>query len=340
MLKTRIMKKLLPLFSAALFFISCDDGELIVTEFSFENQQLQHCGTEDTQVLYNVNNDQINESIALIFSMTEEQFLNIETPMEITLGQEDQIIYRTFDSEVEDYYCSQIPPASPKVLQEYRSTSGGTVTITPQLKNLDDHDGDGVPSEIEKEADAAAGDFPDSDADSIPDYLDIDDDNDNVPTREEIDDSAQTSLERYFDTDGDGTPDYLDEDDDGDGTITRYEDLDKDMDPTDDLNDGVPNYLNIDIIDSFTVDRFISNTFSRSYRLEVSVDNLTLQNQGEEGEEITMTNYLLGYFDTPSESITLPEEGEEDGDGTEEENPEGEGDGSEGDGNTDGETTA
>ena len=336
------MKKLLPLFSAAFLLISCDDGDLIVTEFAFENQQLQHCGTEDTQVLYNVNNDQINESIALIFSMTEEEFLNIEAPVEITLGQDNQIIYRTFDSEVDDYYCSQIPPASPKVLEEYRSTSGGTVTITPQLRNLDDHDGDGVPSAIEMEADAAttADDFPDSDGDNIPDYLDIDDDNDNVRTKDEINASAQTSLERYFDTDGDGIPDYLDEDDDGDGTITRYEDLSRNLDPRDDRNDGIANYLNPDIIDSFVVDQFISNTFSRSFRLEVSVDNLTLQNQGEAGEEITMLNYLLGYFDTPSENITLPEEG-----GDENENPgeEGEEEGDttdEGNGDTDGDTAA
>ena len=337
------MKKLLPFLSAALLLISCDDGELIVTEFSFEDQQLQHCGTEDTQVLYKVNNDQINESIALIFSMTEEQFLNVETPIEITLGQEDQIIYRTFDSEVGDYYCSQIPPASPQVLSEYRSTSGGTVTITPQLKNIDDHDGDGVPSAIEMEAEAetTADGFPDSDGDNIPDYLDIDDDNDNVRTKDEINTSAQTSMERYFDTDGDGTPDYLDEDDDGDGTITRYEDLNKDLDPTDDRNEGIANYLNPEIVDVFEVDQFITNTISRSYRLEVSVDNLTLQNQGEKGEEITMINYLLGYFDTPSENITLPEEGEEDGDGTEEgtESPDGEGDGTDGDENTEGETT-
>lgn len=337
MLKTRKMKKLLPLFSAAFLLISCDDGDLIVTEFSFENQQLQHCGTEDVQVLYNVNNDQINESIALIFTMTEEEFLNIEAPVEIILGQDNQIIYRTFDSEVDDYYCSQIPPASPKVIEEYRSTSGGTVTITPQLRNLDDHDGDGVPSAIEMEVDAAtmADDYPDSDGDNIPDYLDIDDDNDNVKTKDEINASAQTSLERYFDTDGDGIPDYLDTDDDGDGTITRYEDLNKDLNPLNDKNDGIANYLNPAIVDSFVVDQFISNTFSRGFRLEVSVDNLTLQNQGEEGEEITMMNYLLGYFDTPSENITLPEE-----DGDENVDPEEEGDNTdEGDGDAGGETT-
>ena len=53
-----------------------------------------------------------------------------------------------------------------------------------------------------------------------------------------------------------------------------------------------------------------------------------------------MLNYLLGYFDTPSENITLPEEG-----GDENENPgeEGEEEGDttdEGNGDTDGDTAA
>lgn len=338
MLKTLEMKKFLPFVLAAVLMTSCDDGDLIVTEFAFENQQLQHCGTGDVQVLYNVNNDQINESIALIFNMDEEEFINLETPVEIDLGESARIVYRTFDAEVDDYYCSEIPPATPVVVTEYRSTSGGTVTITPQLRNVDDHDGDGVPTSLEK-GDAET-DFPDTDGDEIPDYLDIDDDNDNVRTSEEINDEEDNSLDRYFDTDADGTPDYLDEDDDGDETITRYEDLDENGNPGNDKNDeGIPNYLNPDIVDPFPVDTFLKNTISESYRLEVAVSNLTLQNQTGDGEEITMLNYILGYFDTPSRSITLPEEeeGNEEEENETEENTDGENTDGE---NSDGETSA
>lgn len=302
------MKKVLPLLFTAVLMTSCDDGDLIVTEFGFENQQLQHCGTGNSQVLYNVNNDEINEAIAFIFEMTQEEFLNLESAKKIDLGTNARIVYRTFDSEVDDYFCSQIPPASPVVLTEYLSTSGGTVTITPQLRNTDDHDGDGVPSSIEMGD--SASDFPDTDGDGIPDYLDIDDDNDNVRTADEIDRSAQNSLDRYFDTDGDGIPDYLDPDDDGDGTPTRLEDSNDDG-PVNDRNDeGTSDYLNPDIVDSYEVEFVLPNTISESYRLEVSVDNLTLQNQGGDGEEITMLNYVLGYFDTAARSITLPEEGD------------------------------
>lgn len=310
------MKKLLPLFLLVVLTISCDDGDLIVTEFVFENQQLRHCSTGEAQVLYNVNNDETNESIAFIFTMNEEEFLALENPVEIALGTQDRIIYRTFDGAVDAYYCSEIPPAAPRVLTEYMSTSGGTVTFTPVLKTLDDHDGDGVPSAIEM-GDSET-DFPDTDGDGIPDYLDIDDDNDNVRTADEIDDAAQNTLDRYFDTDGDGIPDYLDPDDDGDGTPTRNEDKDEDGNPINDRNDeGVSNYLNPEILDPFPAETYLTNTISQSYRIEVGVQNLTLQNQSGDGEEITMLNYILGYFDTPASTITLPE----DGDGEEEEAP-------------------
>lgn len=50
------------------------------------------------------------------------------------------------------------------------------------------------------------------------------------------------------DTDGDTTPDYLDIDDDGDGILTYLEDTDGDGDPKNDDTDGdgIPNYLDSD----------------------------------------------------------------------------------------------
>lgn len=71
---------------------------------------------------------------------------------------------------------------------------------------IDDHDGDGVPSYIE-------------------DY------NMNLDVNDE-------------DTDEDEIPDYFDVDDDGDGVATIFEDIDGDGDPTNDIGaNGIPKYL-------------------------------------------------------------------------------------------------
>lgn len=313
------MKNLLLLTLAFLFLTSCDDGDLIVTEFNFEDQPLELCGNTNSLVLYNVNNDAVNEAIALNLAISEEDFLANVTDFGINLNNTNQIIYRTFDAEVGDYFCSQVPPASPNVIEEYRSTSGGMVIFSPTQRNTEDHDGDGVPSSIEMNvtAEFTVDGYPDTDGDGIPNYLDIDDDGDNVRTQHEITVEAENTADDFPDTDGDGIPDYLDEDDDNDGTITRYEDLDRNLDPRNDRNnEGLSNYLNPEIVDSFQVDSLIPNPLSISYRYFVDVQNLTLVRQGGDGEQIRMESINLGYFDAPA--ITIDDLHEENGE-TEEE---------------------
>ncbi|HET8754214.1 MAG TPA: hypothetical protein VFM59_07615 [Salinimicrobium sp.] len=304
------MKKFFLLSFMYFMFLSCDDGDFIVTDFNFENKNLSTCGTGENRVLYNINNEGVFESIAFVFKEAALERLEEEnSQVEIKLNSENEIIYRTFDSEVgENYFCNQIPPINPKVVQEYRSTTGGTVIITAVLNNENDHEADGVPS---AEEGIDANPPLDTDADGIPNYLDIDDDNDNVRTSVEINTSqikAENTANNYPDTDADGTPNYLDADDDQDGTITRYEDLDENGTPVNDTNDeNIPNYLNPEIVDSFTVDELLSNSFSRSFRFDVNIFNLTLQRQGGEGEQIRLDEYYLGYFDSEPEMVTLPE---------------------------------
>lgn len=299
------MKNVFCLVIVAFLLISCDDGDLIVTDFNFDNKKLQWCEDSDSQVLFNLNNDQVHEAIAFRFSLDNEnpQFLvSEEGETTIPLSSENQIIYRVFDGEVESsYFCNAIPPVSPKVVEEYRTTSGGEVLITTSLLNNTDHDGDGVLSTQEGTTSEK-----DTDGDGIPDYLDIDDDGDNILTRVEIEVTATNSVNNFPDSDNDGTPDFLDADDDNDGTPTRNEDWNLNNNPADDRNeDGLPHYLNPAITDSFEVTTNRENIISRGFRYQVTVENLTLSKQGGDGEQIRLENYELGYYDSPSEQITI-----------------------------------
>ena len=304
------MKNVLSLFFAALLLISCDDGDLIVTDFDFDNPQLQWCGNTQSQVLFNINNDLVNEAIAFRFDLEtpEVRFFSLEEgQISIPLNSTNQVIYRVFDGEVESsYFCSAIPPVAPNVTEEYRSTTGGEVLITTTLRTASDHDGDGVPSASEGMSEEL-----DTDLDGIPDYLDIDDDNDNILTRTEIEVTAENTANNYPDSDNDGIPDFLDADDDNDGTPTRNEDWNLNLNPVDDQEDGVPYYLNPEIVDSFEVTGFRENVISRSFRYLVTVENLTLINQGGDGEQIRLQNYELGYYDSPEQRVTVTPAGEE-----------------------------
>ena len=303
------MKNVFCLLVVAVLLSSCDDGDLIVTDFNFENKKLQWCEDSDSQVLFNLNNDQVNEAIAFRFKLNNDtsQFLVTEEGQtSIPLTSENQIIYRVFDSEIESsYFCNAIPPVSPKVVEEYRTTSGGEVLISTSLVNNTDHDGDGVLS-----AQEGISTQQDTDADGIPDYLDIDDDGDNILTRVEIAVTATNSVNNQPDSDNDGIADFLDADDDNDGTPTRNEDWNLNNNPADDRNEeGLAHYLNPEITDFFEATSVRENIISRSFRYLVTVENLTLSKQGGDGEQIRLENYELGYYDSPSEQITIEPSG-------------------------------
>ncbi|MHA6280685.1 hypothetical protein ACXYMT_10930 [Salinimicrobium sp. CAU 1759] len=300
------MRKLLTLSFAALLLFSCNDGDIIVTDFNFEDPQLSWCGDNQSQVLYKINNSGVNEAIAFRFDLTTtapQFFLAEEGQLTIPLNATtNQVVYRVFDGEVSrDYFCNKIPPVSPQVTREFRSTTGGEVVITSTIANATDHDGDGVPSSLEGIATEI-----DTDNDGIPNYLDIDDDNDNILTRVEREVDAENTVGDYPDSDNDGIPDYIDPDDDNDGVLTRNEDWNLNLNPADDQNDdGIPHYLNPEITDSFEVEGVRENRISRSFRYLVTVNNLTLVNQGGDGEQIRLQDYELGVITSPTQNIVL-----------------------------------
>ncbi|HET8809172.1 MAG TPA: hypothetical protein VFM65_02790 [Flavobacteriaceae bacterium] len=311
------MKKTICLLFLSLLFMACDDGDIIVTTFDFDSEtQLSLCGGNTTKVIYAINDEPI-ESIS--FNFENEDFdgtfdsIQPPEPREIAFDQNNELIYRTYNAAINgnDYFCVEVPPSTPVVLQEYTSTSGGSVFFSTTVTEQDDEDS--VPSEAEDRN--ANGDFfdDDFDGDGIPDFIDVDDDNDNVPTSvETVEDSDITTPEGYPDTDGDGDPNYLDEDDDDDGTITRYEDLNAFDDsenvvlnPGDDDTDGdgTPNYLDVDDSASETVDLFRQFEVSRTFRTRLVAKNVTMQSSTS-NESITFETLVMGYLDI-SKSDTL-----------------------------------
>lgn len=302
------MRVYLGLIFLVMLCTSCDDGEIIVTTFDFDEENLQMCSSDTrNKVLYHINNLNVFETLSLELSNNlftqEDQVLTVsENPISIPLSGNNRIVYRTYNDAVPDnYFCRDIPPATPTVLQEYESVGGTVIITTSEIfttirDGILDHDGDGVPSEEE-----GMNEGQDTDGDGIPDYLDLDDDGDNVPTSiERITNADDPTADGYRDTDEDGVPNYLDPDDDGDGVPTRLEVTEENLFPAQNQNAGntSPRYL-----DEFATDRFpgepgdlIENTIPVRYRSDVVVQNLQLRNRGGDGEEISFTLKNLGSF--------------------------------------------
>lgn len=315
MLKTNFMRTCFALVLMLLFLSSCDDGDIIVTTLDFNNPELEMCGTERNKVLYFIKNEEIFETISLKFSnprvSPEDGILATDSTQTITfeLNESNQVIYRTYDGAVpENYFCNDIPPGSPRVLEEFKSV-GGTVTIATisQAVNELDHDGDGVSSLLEGMTTEQ-----DTDGDGIPDYLDIDDDGDNVPTRVEIENpGADPTNPEYPDTDADENPDYLDPDDDGDGVPTKLEvtaGFPGPRAPQNQNEAGLFNYLNPLVSDRFEgeLEFTLANEISRIYLSSIVITNLQLQNQEGNNEEVSFAIYRMGTFTSSSVNISLP----------------------------------
>jgi len=260
---------------------SCDDGDIIVNTFDFDDTDLDHCGGPETYVFYKINKD-VNESISLRINTTEDIFFeDSETALEdYTLdiplnGTSNFVNYRLYDDALSgNYFCNSVPPTSPNAVENYKASSG----VATLLSGLEFDDNDGIP--FVNSDDPMKEGFGDLDGDGIPNYYDSDDDGDNIPTAREIGDDINNPKN----SDEDDIPDYLDNDDDNDGVLTRNESKDDNLDPTDDFTNGntIPDYLNQDIELSKTNDAYIEHTYNYVNNIRIVLSRLVLKNDAVE----------------------------------------------------------
>ena len=292
------MRKLVLLILIPLLFQGCNDGDIIVTNFDFEDAQLQQCGDTSNVVFFKIN-PQVNESISLLIPTSQELFIETGTQT-FNLSSTGSIVnYRGFDDSVtSSYFCNPVPATSPGVVLEYIGTSGIANLISETT--LDDFDGiDFVNSD-----DLSQEGFGDFDGDGIPNYHDFDDDGDNVLTSQEIGEDPLNPR----DTDLDGMPDYLDPDDDNDGVLTINEDIDQNLNPADDIATpvGGPNYLDPDITTSVVIEAYKEHLYNRTSDGTIIIDNLVLVSTQE---QIIIQTYTLGVIEQiRNETIVLTPE--------------------------------
>jgi hypothetical protein len=305
----------------SIFLISCDDGDLIVSDFNFnEDSSLNLCVFENNRRVLHIITDS-NEAISFTFQQNIlENIENIIQPgtFSVPINNSNRVNFRRLDASANsnEYFCQEVPPSRPNVIEEFVSTTGGSVefTITRVSGPNVDTDGDGIPDLQERPVDENGNFFGsvfdlDTDGDGIPNFLDIDDDNDNVRTRTEITENVEfgrlVNEQGIIDTDGDGIPNYLDEDDDGDGVLTRNEDLNafEEGTPTEPVLNpensfssiGIPNYLDPQATESIEVDFFLENRVSRRFNITVVFNNITLENTASE-RTIRFNSQGFGVF--------------------------------------------
>lgn len=129
------MKKIFGLIALALV-MACDDGDMTFKTFNFGTAAVQSCTT--TGIVYKTSGTQ-----ALILDLDPSAFIDIETqigvPRVVTLGAANKLIYRNYTGNVSSAsLCSDIPPASPAVAEEWVALPGGTLNIVTTERKDDD----------------------------------------------------------------------------------------------------------------------------------------------------------------------------------------------------------
>ncbi|WP_139856421.1 hypothetical protein [Aequorivita sinensis] len=256
------------LILSSIFIQSCDDGDIIVRSFNFDNAELKTCGDVGNYVFYKVNPDS-KESLSLKMEVLDSLYREEGIANYTLNGTTIVVDYRTYDAALgNNYFCSSIPPTSPNVTVEYVASSGTAVLTTTFLIE----DNDGVPREFE-----FAGD---TDGDGLDDMYDFDDDGDNVPTVFELnlEDDDEDPFSNPKDTDGDGIPDFLDNEDDNDGVLTRFEDENLDLDPRNDITDPTvgPDYLNPEVANTYEVFQHQPHEYQIFKSVQITLKDLVL----------------------------------------------------------------
>lgn len=117
------MKKFLVLYLSVFFFFSCNDGEIIVKNFNFENVPLRYCGQTGNYIFYKENSESF-ETLSFKLSTQDNIFSEAKTRI-YPLNESNFVNYRRYDGPLgQDYFCSSIPPSTPVVTEEYKAVSG------------------------------------------------------------------------------------------------------------------------------------------------------------------------------------------------------------------------
>ncbi|CAD0009436.1 hypothetical protein [Flavobacterium salmonis] len=120
------MKKYASLLLFALLLNGCDDGDLTVEQFDFDDiTDIEHC-SDNYELLYKLKSQE-----SLLLQIPEDQLKNTKGEQTLSLSTTGnyKLVYRRYDGTVtKSSICDAIRPATPNVTNEWFAT-GGTVII-------------------------------------------------------------------------------------------------------------------------------------------------------------------------------------------------------------------
>lgn len=297
------MKYFFRLLSAVLLIVtySCNDGDVFVTELSFDEVDIQRCTGASNLVFYKIKTDS-PQSISFSIDPANESYLTeiVDGGQTSSISSSRPFYFRQYDGDPSALFCADVPPSTPNITNEFISTNGEANFTT----TADIDDNDGIPAENEDINGDGDLTNDDTDGDGIPNYLDYDDDGDNVPTiLEDLDGDGDPTND--FTDIASSVPNYLNPDDDLDGVLTRYEDADGDLDPTNDITGIISDYLDNSVSNTNVIDQYRDHEQVYDYTTVITITDLILLNNAGEEQEVIQSTFSFGTITTPNQIVTF-----------------------------------
>ena len=117
-------------------FISCDDGDLQIEIIDFDDATIDFC--ETTTDINSTFFFKLNPNEALILDLQSGLLQNeaSDTTIVSNVPGQSQVTYRTFDGQInKNYFCDQLPPSEPVVLEEILAEGGQVLVNTVQSES-------------------------------------------------------------------------------------------------------------------------------------------------------------------------------------------------------------
>lgn len=133
------MKKIVTLLLVLISLSSCDDGELTLESFNFEDVEIDDCDDDTSYLIFKTKNDELL-LVSFIKEDYEAAFANVPesvtTPREYDINTNNQVIYRKYSGTVSNgTICDLVPPSSPTVSKEWVATGGKIRVQTTEIPN-------------------------------------------------------------------------------------------------------------------------------------------------------------------------------------------------------------
>ncbi|MBU0941364.1 MAG: hypothetical protein KKD36_08025 [Bacteroidetes bacterium] len=122
------MKKVISLLIIVFAINSCDDGNLIQENISFEDVETVESCTNG--IIY-----KLKDQEALIVDIPATTFTNETTTKTLDINTTNRVVYRFYNGTVStDNICATIPPATPIVTDQWSASDGQIVVTTTPIK--------------------------------------------------------------------------------------------------------------------------------------------------------------------------------------------------------------